>query len=111
LTWVFGCTKVFCEQWKLAERIPNPANLKEAKMGVPAPTELLLILGIVLLLFGGKRIPEIMGDIGQGIRTFKKSLDSEDPQPAKEHLPPQQLPPQETKPVEAVGGAGKIEVK
>lgn len=47
-------------------------------MGIPAPTELLLILGIVLLVFGGKRIPEIMGGVGQGIKSLKKSLEGED---------------------------------
>ncbi len=46
-------------------------------MGIPAPTELLLILGIVLLVFGGKRIPEIMGGIGEGIKTLKKSMEEE----------------------------------
>ena len=43
-------------------------------MGVPAPTELLLILAIVLLVFGSKRIPEIMSGFGQGIKEFKKIL-------------------------------------
>lgn len=47
-------------------------------MGIPAPTELLLILGIVVMVFGAKRIPEIMGGIGQGIKTFKKSLESDE---------------------------------
>ncbi|MCL5123594.1 MAG: twin-arginine translocase TatA/TatE family subunit [Deltaproteobacteria bacterium] len=48
-------------------------------MGVPAPTELLLILAIVLLVFGSKRIPEIMSGFGQGIKEFKKNLESDDP--------------------------------
>ena len=47
-------------------------------MGIPAPTELLLILGIVLVIFGGKRIPEIMGGLGQGIKALKKSLDPDE---------------------------------
>ena len=49
-------------------------------MGVPAPTELLLILAIVLLVFGAKRIPEIMSGFGQGIKEFKKNLESDEPQ-------------------------------
>ena len=53
-------------------------------MGVPAPTELLLILAIVVMVFGAKRIPEIMGGIGQGIKTFKKSLESDEAQNAPE---------------------------
>lgn len=36
--------------------------------------EILAILIVVLLLFGAKRIPEIAGSFGKGIREFKKSL-------------------------------------
>lgn len=35
-------------------------------------TELMLIAGIALLLFGGKKLPEMMRELGQGIREFKK---------------------------------------
>ena len=59
-------------------------------MGIPAPTELLLILGIVLIVFGPKRIPEMMGGIAQGIKTFKKSMETDESPPAQ---PP---PPQVT---------------
>lgn len=38
------------------------------KLGV---TEILLILGVVILLFGGKKIPELMKGLGQGIKEFK----------------------------------------
>jgi sec-independent protein translocase protein TatA len=44
----------------------------------PGPGELILILIIVLIVFGAKRIPEIMGGLGQGIKSFKKAMDSED---------------------------------
>jgi sec-independent protein translocase protein TatA len=64
-------------------------------MGIPAPTELLLILGIVLLVFGGKRIPEIMGGLGQGIKSLKKNLEAEDDPaerpPVRSNEPPSQL--------------------
>lgn len=36
--------------------------------------EILIILLIVLLLFGAKRIPEIAGSMGKGIREFKRNL-------------------------------------
>lgn len=36
--------------------------------------EILLILLVVLLLFGAKRIPEIAGSMGKGIREFKRSI-------------------------------------
>lgn len=38
------------------------------------PQELLIIFGIAVLLFGGKRIPEFAKGIGDGIRNFKKAL-------------------------------------
>ncbi len=42
------------------------------------PTELILILLIVVFVFGAKRIPEIMGGLGKGIKTFKTAMDGED---------------------------------
>lgn len=38
------------------------------------PTELFLALIVVLLLFGAKRIPEIAGSFGKGIKEFKKNM-------------------------------------
>ena len=37
-------------------------------------TELLLIAGIALLLFGGKKLPEMMRGLGKGVREFKKGV-------------------------------------
>ena len=37
-------------------------------------TELLLIGGIALLLFGGKKLPEMMKGLGQGVQSFKKGM-------------------------------------
>ncbi len=42
-------------------------------------TELLLILAIVVILFGAKKIPDLASGIGSGIRNFKKAL-NEDPE-------------------------------
>ncbi len=39
-------------------------------------TELLVILGVVLLLFGGKKIPELMRGVGKGIREFNNARNS-----------------------------------
>jgi sec-independent protein translocase protein TatA len=36
--------------------------------------EILMILAVVLLLFGAKRIPEIAGSFGKGIKEFKKNI-------------------------------------
>jgi len=43
-------------------------------MGNLGATEILLILLVVVLLFGGKKIPEMMKGIGQGMKEFKKSI-------------------------------------
>jgi len=48
-------------------------------MGMPGGTELLIILGIVVLLFGGKKIPELAKGLGQGIKNFKKSVKEDEP--------------------------------
>lgn len=37
-------------------------------------TELLLIAGIALLLFGGKKLPEMMRGMGKGVKSFKEGL-------------------------------------
>jgi sec-independent protein translocase protein TatA len=42
------------------------------------PMELLLIFLIVVLLFGGKKLPEIAKGLGKGIRDFKSSVSGED---------------------------------
>ena len=68
-------------------------------------TEIMLILLVVLLLFGAKRLPEVGASIGKGIREFKRSLT--DTQEAimgsddqRGNLPPRQqqdaAPPQST---------------
>ncbi len=36
--------------------------------------ELVIIMVVILLLFGAKRIPEIAGSMGKGIREFKKNI-------------------------------------
>jgi sec-independent protein translocase protein TatA len=38
-------------------------------------TEILLIAFVVLLLFGGKKIPELMRGLGRGVREFKDAKD------------------------------------
>jgi len=42
-------------------------------MGKLGLTEIILILVVVVLLFGGRKIPELMKGIGQGMKEFKKS--------------------------------------
>ncbi|MBQ9077563.1 MAG: twin-arginine translocase TatA/TatE family subunit [Muribaculaceae bacterium] len=37
-------------------------------------TELLLLGGLALLIFGGKKVPELMRGLGQGVKEFKKGM-------------------------------------
>lgn len=48
-------------------------------------TEIFIIAAIVLLLFGGKKIPELMRSMGQGVRYFKKGVNEDLPEEKKEH--------------------------
>ena len=47
-------------------------------------TELLLVAGLALLLFGGKKLPEMMKGMGQGVKSFKEGLNSPVEEPQKE---------------------------
>jgi sec-independent protein translocase protein TatA len=47
-------------------------------MGRLGATEIIVILVIVLLLFGGKKIPELMKGLGTGIKEFKDASKGED---------------------------------
>ncbi|SDW10801.1 twin-arginine translocase TatA/TatE family subunit [Flavobacterium degerlachei] len=46
-------------------------------MGRFGVTEILVILAVVLLLFGGKKIPELMKGLGSGIKEFKNAAKEE----------------------------------
>ena len=48
------------------------------QIGIP---ELIIILGIAVLLFGGKKIPEVAKGLGEGIKNFKNALKSEEAKP------------------------------
>ena len=48
-------------------------------MGMPSGMELLLIFGIVVLLFGAKKIPDLAKGIGKGIKDFKNEMKDEEP--------------------------------
>lgn len=47
-------------------------------MGKVGPLEIILILLVVVLMFGGRKIPELMKGIGQGLKEFKKAKDTGD---------------------------------
>ena len=47
-------------------------------LGVIGPWQVVLIVAVVLLLFGGKKIPELMKGLGKGISEFKKGMSGEE---------------------------------
>lgn len=46
--------------------------------GMFGPTEIILIILVVILLFGGRKIPELMKGIGQGMKEFRKASRTDD---------------------------------
>lgn len=56
----------------MCNRLINPGELIMIGTG-----ELLVILCLILLLFGGKKLPELAKSLGQGIREFKKACNGE----------------------------------
>lgn len=58
--------------------------------------EILIIVALILLLFGGKKIPELMRGLGQGMNEFKKSSkghEGDQPPPTNPPVPPTTPPP------------------
>ena len=53
-------------------------------MGKIGLTEIILVLLVVVLLFGGRKIPELMKGIGQGMKEFKKASKYDPEEEAKE---------------------------
>jgi len=47
-------------------------------VGVVGPWQIVLIVAVALLMFGGKKIPELMGGIGKGMKEFKKAIKDEE---------------------------------
>jgi sec-independent protein translocase protein TatA len=65
-----------CSAWRLltGEFGDDLRHKGEGPMFELGPEKLLVLLMICLVLFGGKRIPEIGGSIGKGIREFKRGM-------------------------------------
>jgi len=52
--------------------------------GVIGPQELIVVLVVVVLMFGGTKIPELMKGLGKGIKEFKNASKSDDDEPKKD---------------------------
>lgn len=76
-------------------------------LSMPGATELILIAAVVLLLFGGKKIPELMRGLGKGVKEFKdasKGFDEEtkaESKPAAELKNPDAAPKPQPEPEKA----------
>ncbi len=62
-------------------------------MGYLQPWHLIVLLAIALLLFGGKRLPEVGRSLGHGMREFKDAVTGNSPSPTDTQP---ELPPAET---------------
>jgi sec-independent protein translocase protein TatA len=72
-------------------------------LGGLSPMELIIIVGVIVLLFGSSKIPQLMRGVGSGINEFKKGLkegEAEANKPAEPPKPAEQPKPAEAKPAE-----------
>lgn len=53
-------------------------NLASILLGMIGPWQIVLIVALVLLLFGGRKIPELMRGLGSGIKEFKGAVKEDD---------------------------------
>lgn len=53
-------------------------------LGEIGPWQIILVIAVIVLLFGGKKIPELMKGIGGGIKEFKNAAKDETAAPKKE---------------------------
>ena len=62
----------------------------------PGPEWIIVLLVILLLIFGAKRLPEIGSSLGRGIRTFKSAVTGEDEKREKNQTDPKAANPSNT---------------
>lgn len=53
-------------------------------LGLPGGPEWLIILLVIVIFFGGKKIPELMRGLGSGVREFKKASSVDNPDDTKD---------------------------
>ena len=69
-------------------------------MGELSPIHWLIVLAIILLLFGGRKIPELARGLGEGIRSFKEGMSGAahpTTPPPQQNTPPGDKPAEEKK--------------
>jgi len=60
-------------------------------------TELLLIAGVALLIFGGKKVPELMKGLGKGVKSFKQGMNEPLDEQVSEETPKNDEPIEDEK--------------
>jgi sec-independent protein translocase protein TatA len=58
--------------------------MNTAFLGIMGPNQMILILVVVLLLFGGRKIPELMRGLGRGVKEFKDGVADDTTEDTKE---------------------------
>lgn len=61
-------------------------------LGMPGGVEWIIIGGVVLLLFGGSKLPKLGGAIGESIKNFKKGVKDTDPKALDEEKKDEKTP-------------------
>jgi len=56
-------------------------------LGVIGPWQIVIIALVIVLLFGGKKIPELMKGVGKGVKSFKEGMNEIDEQVNQESEP------------------------
>ena len=62
----------------------NTMTLSLIFLGMIGGPQIILIIAVVLLLFGGRKIPELMKGLGSGIKEFKNATKEEEAKPQVE---------------------------
>lgn len=53
-------------------------------LGMVGPWQIVIIAVLILLLFGGKKIPELMKGVGRGIKEFKEGINPDEDEEKKD---------------------------
>jgi sec-independent protein translocase protein TatA len=73
-----------CTLRPIRRQLRDKSDREKSAMPNLGPTELLIILAIVVLLFGATRLPKLGKSMGQSVRGFKKGLNEDTPDELEE---------------------------
>lgn len=69
-------------------------------LGIVGPWQIVIIALVILLLFGGKKIPELMKGLGKGVKSFKEGMNEVDEQLSDTAKPKEEKPAEPAEPKE-----------